>query len=237
LQGLVLLAYWQPEAGLHESFVHTLPSKQLTVVPTQTPPEQTSLPVHALPSLQATELFGCVQPIAGLQASVVQMLPSSQLGGGPPVHAPPKHTSPVVHALPSSQALLLLVDWHPITGSHESVVHVFPSLQISAAPPMQEPPRQVSPVVQAFPSLQALLLFVKTQPVVGLHVSVVQTLPSLQVSAGPPTHAPPEQTSPVVHAFPSLQELLLFVNTQPVAGLHVSVVQTLPSLQVMGVCV
>ena len=98
---------------MHESSVHTLPSKQLTVVPPQTPFEQTSPLVQALPSLQATALLVCVQPVAGTQPSVVQMLPSSQLGGGPPVQAPPEQTSPVVHALPSLQALLLLVYLHP----------------------------------------------------------------------------------------------------------------------------
>jgi glyoxylate utilization-related uncharacterized protein len=234
---LELLAYWQPAAGLQESVVHTLPSSQLIGVPAQTPPEQTSLPVHAFPSLHATALFVCVHPVAGLQASVVQMLPSSQLGGGPPVHVPPTQVSLVVQALPSLQELLLLVNLQPETGSHESVVQTFPSLQTKAGPPTHAPAEQASPVVQAFPSVQALLLFVNTHPVAGLHASVVQTLPSLQVSAGPATHAPPEQVSPVVQAFPSLQGLLLFVNTQPVVGLHASVVQGLLSLHVIGVCV
>jgi hypothetical protein len=113
LHELVLLAYWQPEAGSHESFVHTLQSSQLTVAPWQAPPEQTSPVVQAFPSLHVTLLFVCVQPVVGLHASVVQTLPSSQLSCGPPVQVPPEQVSPVVHALPSSQALLLLVNLHP----------------------------------------------------------------------------------------------------------------------------
>jgi hypothetical protein len=47
-----------------------------------------------------------------------------------------------------------------------------------------------------------MVLFVKTQPVAGLQLSVVQTLPSLHTIVVPP-QAPPEQESPDVHAFPS----------------------------------
>ena len=90
----------------------------------------------------------------------------------------------------------------------------------------------MSPVVQALLSSQAAVLFVKTHPVAGAHVSVVQTLPSLQTSVPAPAwQLPPAQTSPVVHALPSLHEMVLLVKTHPVAGLHVSVVHTLPSLQ------
>ncbi len=61
-------------------------------------------------------------------------------------------------------------------------------------------------------------------------MSVVQTLLSLQ-TIGVPAHTPPPHVSPEVQALPSSQALVLFVNTHPVAGLHVSVVQTLLSLQ------
>jgi hypothetical protein len=66
-------------------------------------------------------------------------------------------------------------------------------------------------------------------------VSFVQTFPSLHVGAGPPTHEPPEHVSLVVHAFPSLHDVVLFVYTQPDAGLQLSSVQTFPSLHVGGV--
>jgi hypothetical protein len=101
-------------------------------------------------------------------------------------------------------------------------------------PGWQLPPAHVSPVVQALPSLHEAVLLVKTQPVAGLQVSVVQTLLSLQTIAAP-LHEPPLHVSPEVQAFPSLQEFVLLVKTQPVAGLHESVVQTLLSLQTIDV--
>ena len=99
-------------------------------------------------------------------------------------------------------------------------------------PPLQTPPAQTSPTVQAFPSSQAKVLFVKTHPVAGMQVSVVHTFPSLQTRVpAPGLQLPPPQVSPVVQAFPSLHETVLFVKTQPVAGTQVSVVHTLLSLQ------
>jgi hypothetical protein len=83
-------------------------------------------------------------------------------------------------------------------------------------------------------SLHGLVLFVCTQPVDGLQVSVVQTLLLLQLGGGPPTHWPPLHASPVVQALLSLHGALLLVKTQPVAGLQVSLVQTLLSLQTTG---
>jgi hypothetical protein len=46
--------------------------------------------------------------------------------------------------------------------------------------------------LQKTPSLHGTLLFVKTQPVDGLHESFVQILPSLQLTAGPGMQAPIE---------------------------------------------
>src|SRR5207244_3747241 len=74
-----------------------------------------------------------------------------------------------------------------------------------------------------------------TQPVAGLHESSVHPLPSSQFGGGPPAHAPPEQTSFVVQALPSLHAAVLFACTQPEAGWQESLVQTLPSLQLGGV--
>jgi hypothetical protein len=90
-------------------------------------------------------------------------------------------------------------------------------------------------IVHSLSSLQASVLFVWTQPVAVLHESVVQTLPSLQSSAGPPTQVPPAQWSPVVQALPSLHVSLLATCVHPVAGLQLSSVQPLLSLQLMGV--
>src|SRR5438876_460892 len=96
--------------------------------------------------------------MVGLEPSVVQTLPSSQLGGAPPTQVPPLQVSPVVQAFPSLQGLELLVCVQPLAGVHPSVVQTLPSSQLGGAPPTQVPPLQVSPVVQAFPSLQGLVL-------------------------------------------------------------------------------
>src|SRR5439155_805055 len=112
---------------------------------------------------------------------------------------------------------------------------MFPSWQLGDGPPTHLPPLHLSLVVQAFPSLHGAVLFVWKQPVAGLQVSSVQTLPSSQLSAGPPTQPPLLQVSLVVQALPSLQGAVLAVWTQPPAASHVSVVQTLPSSQATGV--
>src|SRR5207245_7289140 len=52
-----------------------------------------------------------------------------------------------------------------------------------------------------------------------------------QTGGGPPTHAPPAHASAVVQALPSLHAAVLGVLTQPEAGLQLSSVQALPSLQ------
>jgi hypothetical protein len=66
-------------------------------------------------------------------------------------------------------------------------------------------------VVQAFPSSQALVLFVKTQPASSVQVSVVQGLLSLQIRPTPGWQVPPPQVSPVVHGLPSSHAFVLFV--------------------------
>ena len=201
--------------GWHESSVQTLPSSQLTAVPPHAPPEHTSLPVQASPSLHATLLFVCVQPVPGSQASVVQRLPSSQLGAAPPTHTPPEQVSFVVQALLSLHEMVLFVCVQPLAGLQLSPVQKLPSSQLGGGPPTQAPPAHVSLVVQASPSLHAALLFVNTQPVAGAQVSFVHTLLSLQTSAGPPAHVPPEHVSLVVQASPSLQTADVVASTGP----------------------
>src|SRR4030095_3845557 len=68
---------------------------------------------------------------------------------------------------------------------------------------------------------------VSQRPLVRLHV-----WPPVHVDV--PTHAPLRHTS-LVHATPSLHGPVLLVKTQPVDGLHVSVVHTLLSLQTSAV--
>ena len=136
---------------------------------------------------------------------------SLQLVAVPPRHVPPEQASPVVQAFPSSQlAVLLTVSHSPVDGLQESSVQPLPSLQTVGVPATQLPPEQVSPVVHAFPSLHEAVLLACWQPVAGLQLSSVHGLLSLQLVAVPPTHAPPEHASPVVHAFPSSQAAVLF---------------------------
>jgi hypothetical protein len=132
------------------------------------------------------------------------------LGAAPPTHAPPLHVSVVVQAFPSLHGAVLLVCVQPVAGLQPSVVQTLPSSQLGAAPPTQVPPEHVSLVVQALPSLHGAVLLVCVQPVIGLHASSVQTLPSSQFGAAPPTQTPPAQVSPVVQALPSLHGAVLF---------------------------
>jgi hypothetical protein len=235
LHGAVLFAWEQPVTGLHESSVHGFPSSQFgPAPPMQTPPEQASPVVQALPSSQEAVLFVWAHPVAGTQESSVHGLPSLQLGPAPPTQTPPEQASPVVQALPSSHGAVLLACVQPVAGLQASSVHTLPSSQFGAAPPTQTPPEHVSPEVQALPSLHATVLLVWVQPVDGLQPSSVQGLPSSQLGPAPPTQLPPAQVSPVVHALPSLQAAVLLLCVQPVAGLQASSVHTLLSSQFVG---
>jgi hypothetical protein len=113
--------------------------------------------------------------------------------------------------LPSSQVVALdaLLYLQPTVGSQLSAVHTLPSSQLRLPAPTQAPcPLHMSPVVHTLPSLQLSVfgLLVNTQPVAALHVSVVQSLPSLQLIGAAPTHCPsPSHASIVVQASSSLQ--------------------------------
>jgi len=172
------------------------PATKPHVVPgTHRPPLQTSPPVQLFPSEQGAALLVWTQPVAELQVSSVHTFPSSQLGDAPPTHLPPPHLSLVVQAFPSLHRAVLFVSKQPVAGLQVSSVQTLPSSQLSAGPPTQPPLLQVSLVVQAFPSLQGAVLALWTQPVLGLQVSSVQTLPSSQLGARPPTHTPPPHRS------------------------------------------
>src|SRR5207244_5270938 len=95
-----------------------------------------------------------------------------QRGGGRPTHTPPAQVSAVVQALASLQGAVFGVWTQPVAGSHESSVQRFASLQLGAGPPAQLPLAQVSPVVQALPSVHGAMFGVWTQPVAGLQESV-----------------------------------------------------------------
>src|SRR5439155_192593 len=154
------------------------------------------------------------------------------VAGAPPVQAPPLQVSLVVQALPSLQGAVLLTWTQPVEGLQVSSVQTLPSSQVGGGPPTHRPPLQASLVVQALPSLQGAVLLVCTQPVDGLQVSSVQTLPSSQLGGAPPTQWPPLQTSLVVQELPSRQGRALLACTQPVVAWQLSSVHALKSLQV-----
>jgi hypothetical protein len=168
----------QPEAGLHVSAVQTLPSLQLSGVPAvQVPfwhvsaPLQTLLSTHDVPFVTGV----AVHPVAGLHPSVVHTFPSLHVSAVPAVHTPPWHVSPPLHRLPSAHAVPLartgLLHTPPV---QTSLVHGLPSAQSPAPAHGAQPP-----------------IGVCWQPLSAWQLSVVQALPSLQLSTVPAVHTPP----------------------------------------------
>jgi hypothetical protein len=92
------------------------------------------------------------------------------------MQAPAMQASPEVHAEPSSQAAVLLVNTQPLAGLQLSSVHGLLSLQTTGE---------------------------VVQPVAGSQESTVQALPSSQSVGAPPWQAPARQASPEVHGLPS----------------------------------
>ena len=111
------------------------------------------------------------------------------------------------------------------------MVQALPSSQFVAPLGTQLPPEQVSPAVQALPSLHATVLFWCAQPVSGSHASEVQKMLSSQLGATPPTQLVSLQVSAVVQALPSEHAAVLARCTQPSPSAHESLVQMLPSSQ------
>src|SRR3972149_491207 len=234
-QRLLLFVFVHPLTKSQASSVHILPSSQEIGMPdVHTPSLQTSIKVQAFPSSQGLLLFVNVHPLTESHVSSVHTLPSLQKLGAPDVHTPSLQMSPKVQASPSSQGLLLFVNVHPLTESHVSSVHTFPSLQELGAPDVHTPSLQMSTKVQAFPSSQGAILFVFVHPLTESQASSVHILPSSQGIGAPDVHTPLLQVSNEVQTFPSSQRLLLFVYLHPVRRSHVSSVHTLPSSQLLG---
>lgn len=190
LQLDVLFVCAQLPSRWQRSVVQSLASLQVLSGPGwQLPATQTSFSVQGLASLQGAELGTCPQPVVGLQAALVQALASSGQVTGLPTQLPFAQASPDVQIEPSEQTVpfVAFVKTQPLAGLQASVVHVFPSLQVSGVKPgWQLPPEQKSAVVQGLPSLQEALLFVQKQaPVAIAHWSFVQGFASLQFF-GPP---------------------------------------------------
>ena len=218
-----------PVASSHQFSVHGSPSWQFTGIPTQRPPEQTSLFVHRTPSLQSVP--SCVitrhWPVVvshrfcwhALSCDVSQVT-------GVPRHCVASQRSFRVQALPSLQVFVFATWRQPTAGSHESSVHGLWSSQVTASvthcPASHRPARQrswgsqslsaptqapslsqASSTVQASPSSQARpRAATKRQPTPASHWSSVQPLWSSHVT-GSPVHAVPEQRSSRVQASPS----------------------------------
>ena len=234
-QAVVLFWCTQPSVLSQASAVQNLLSSQFGATPPmQLESPQVSLVVHALPSSHGDVLGRCTQPTPSAHESLVHKLPSSQ----PftlPEQTPPLHVSFTLHTWPSSHAMpSWLVKTQPVVGSQLSTVHRLLSLHVCAEWPRQAPPPQISPSVHAFWSSQALVLLVNTQPVVVLHVSVVQPFWSSHGALGVPVQVPWLHASLPVHAFLSSQVPVTGVLMQPLLGSQLSSVQTLLSSQLTG---
>jgi hypothetical protein len=214
----------QPVAGLQPSVVHTLPSLQTIAVPAvHTPAWQVSAPLQRFPSGHAVPFATTAFPhTPAVQVSVVQGFESLQ-------------SAFTVQELHEGIGAF----WQPVTLLQLSVVHAFPSLQLSAEPAAHVPFWHVSAPLQTFASAHGVPFrtAAAVQPKDGLQLSVVHTLPSLQTSAVPAVHVPLWHVSGPLQTFPSEHEVPFSTAdvVHPVAGLQPSVVHTLPSLQTSGV--
>ena len=159
--------------------------------------------MQALPSVHGSALLLTKQPVIALQLSVVQGFLSSHGIWAPAVHTPTTQLSPPVHTLLSALQPLpsngaLAKTQAPVAVSQLSAVQAEPSSHTVAVPGKQAPPPQMSPMVQALPSLQGSTLFVEKQPVTALQPSVVQGFLSSQGIWPPAVHTPATQLSPPV---------------------------------------
>jgi hypothetical protein len=127
-----------------------------------------------------------------------------------------------------------------VVSLHTPVLHWSLAAEQSVGEPLPQAPRvQVSPVVQNWPSLQAVpsATSVEKHPVTGSQESAVQVLESSHV-IGTPMQEPERQVSSRVHTLASLQaapsrgtESLTQVSK---VSSQESAVHWLPSLQVLG---
>ena len=172
---------------------------------------QTSPLVQALPSLHGSALAVKLQPLLALHASLVHALLSLHTVVAPGAQTPPLQASPTVQTLPSEQTAVVAVNTQPVAESQASLVHGLLSLQVTAVPPAHAPLAQASPLVQALPSLQVLVLLLCTQPPPEPQESVVHGLPSSQLIAVPDVQPPDAQMSPLVQALLSEHGAVLAV--------------------------
>jgi len=154
-----------PVSGLQVPAVwHWSGAGQTTAVPWQPPPWQLSAVVQALPSLQAVP-FGAggfeQAPVAGSQVPARWHWSDAGHVTAVPAQTPAWHVSPVVHALPSLQAVPLAatgLGQVPVAGSQVPATWHWSDAGQATGVPVQRPAWQVSPVVQRLPSEHGLPL-------------------------------------------------------------------------------
>ena len=223
-----------PLTGSHDPAWHGLSglSQPTTVAwsTTQNPSEQANVPLHRSPSSKSTQsesFWHSHSTSVAAQAPPVQMSPpehtlpslhgcpsSSSISQAPVAVTQPAFAhweSPVVsQTMIVSGSIWQLASMHrscPLQRSSSSKarqsacwVHGH-----STAAPAQAKSRHASPSVHGSPSSHGALLAVTTQPEAGSQASSEHGLPSSQVTALPPAHAPSRQKLSSVHASPSSQ--------------------------------
>src|SRR5437867_259135 len=203
----------------------------------QLPFWQVSVCVQALPSLQAVPLVLVVgaehTPVAGLQVPGWWHWSAVQTTGLAPMQLPFWQVSVCVQALPSLQAVPLVLvvgaEHTPVAGLQVPGWWHWSAVQTTGFAPTQLPFWQASVRVQAFPSLHAVPfgLFVGAEhtPVAGLQVPGSWHWFAVQTTGFAPTQLPFWQASVCVQASPSLHAVLLILvvgaEHTPVAGLQV----------------
>src|SRR5437867_3407850 len=149
---------------------------------------------------------------------------------GSPTQLPPAQVSRTVQASPAVQVVPLAtggVEQMPFSGLQVPAVWHWSGAGQATAAPWQTPPPQLSPMVQALPSLHAVPSATggfKQLPVAGSHVPARWHWSDAAHVTGVPVHAPAWQLSPVVHRLPSLQAVPLGatgLEQVPVAGSQV----------------
>src|SRR6059036_2889399 len=160
-----------PVAGLQvPGSWHWFAVQTTGLAPTQLPFWQVSVCVQALPSLQAVARVLVVgaehMPVAGLQVPGWWHWSAVQTTGLAPTQLPSWQVSVCVQALPSLQAVPLVLvvgaEHTPVAGLQVPGSWHWFAVQTTGLAPTQPPFWQVSVCVQALPSLQAvpLVLFV-----------------------------------------------------------------------------
>ncbi len=205
-----------PLAGLHAPPVwHVSAGPQTTAVPAQTPEVHVSFVVQASPSSQlAPSGFGVFRqaPVVGSQPPVWQASTGGHVTELVPVQTPAWHVSAEVQALPSLQVVPSgfagLVQAPVVVSQTPAVWHWSEAVQITAVPGVQTPFWQVSFLVQASPSLQAVPFATAVLvhvPVLGSHDPTWHWSAGGHMTGFMAVQAPALQVAVIVQATVSVQ--------------------------------